>query len=187
MTYRPSPFAFRPRALSCAALVLLALGGTAQAASARPSNDARAQLGFGIDMAKRGLWREALFRFTEAEKLAPESPGILNNLAVAYEATGAFDKALDYYQRALKVSPTNRDLRNNYTRFIEFYQSFRGEKKKGPGGAPSFAPAGQKGQKGTPRPPSGRDAADPQPYPVPSAADPRSPSDLPTPPPPSPR
>ena len=71
---RPSPLAFRPRALSGAALCLLVLGGTAQAAPSRPSNEARAQLSFGVDMAKRGLWSEALFRFSEAEKLDPREP-----------------------------------------------------------------------------------------------------------------
>ena len=88
---------------------------------------ADAQLAFGIKMAKRGLWSEALFRFRQAERHEPGNPRMLNNLAVAYEALGQFDLALDYYQRALKASPADGDLRRNYSRFVEFYRNFRAE------------------------------------------------------------
>jgi Flp pilus assembly protein TadD len=80
---------------------------------------------FGVKMAQRGLWSEALFRFEQAQRQAPGDPRVLNNLAVAYEATGQFDKALASYQQALQAAPTNRELRRNYARFVEFYQSFR--------------------------------------------------------------
>jgi Tfp pilus assembly protein PilF len=83
------------------------------------------QLSFGVQMAKRGLWSEALFRFRQAEKTEPGNPRVLNNLAVAYEAVGLFDEALETYKAALKADPANRELRRNYARFIEFYQSFR--------------------------------------------------------------
>lgn len=84
-----------------------------------------AQLAFGVDMAKRGLWSEALFRFKQAERSMPQNPRILNNMAVSYEALGQFDKALDYYQRAIKTDRGNQDLRRNYSRFIEFYRAFK--------------------------------------------------------------
>lgn len=83
------------------------------------------QLGFGVQMAKRGLWSEALFRFRQAEKNQPGDPRVLNNLAVAYEAVGLFEQALEAYKRALKADPANRELRRNYARFIEFYQAFK--------------------------------------------------------------
>lgn len=86
-----------------------------------------AQLAFGIKMAKRGLWSEALFRFQQAERITPGNPRMLNNMAVAYEALGQFELALDYYQRALKASPSDGDLRRNYSRFVEFYRNFRAE------------------------------------------------------------
>ncbi|HEX9736892.1 MAG TPA: tetratricopeptide repeat protein [Thermoanaerobaculia bacterium] len=86
-----------------------------------------AQLAFGIKMARRGLWSEALFRFQQAERREPGNPRMLNNMAVAYEALGQFDVALDYYQRALKASPADGDLRRNYSRFVEFYRNFRAE------------------------------------------------------------
>lgn len=118
-----------PTSLTLSLLALASLAPAPAAAAPSSADQAQAQLSFGIDMARRGLWREALFRFREAERLNPDHVGILNNMAVAFEATGEFEKALDYYQRALKVAPARRDLRNNYARFVEFYQSFRGEKK----------------------------------------------------------
>ncbi len=90
-----------------------------------PLTAADDQLSFGVDMAKRGLWSEALFRFRQAEKAEPGNPRVLNNLAVAYEAVGLFEEALETYKAALKADPANRELRRNYARFIEFYQSFK--------------------------------------------------------------
>lgn len=86
---------------------------------------AEAQMRFGVQMAQRGLWNEALFRFRQARRMNPNNPRILNNLAVAYEAVGLFEEALQAYQEALRLDPGNRDLRRNYGRFVEFYQNFR--------------------------------------------------------------
>ena len=97
-------------------------------AKAPKAPDVDTQIEFGVKMAKRGLWNEALFRFRQASHLRVDDPKILNNVAVAYEATGQYDAALETYQRALKVSPGNRDLRANYSRFVEFYQSFKPDK-----------------------------------------------------------
>lgn len=120
----------------CAAAVLLAatlptLPACAGSSRANPSANAAAQLAFGVNMARRGLWDEALFRFHEAEKLEPGNPRVLNNLGVAYEAVGEFDKALDHYQRALKAQPNSQEMKANYARFVEFYQSFKGNKEGG--------------------------------------------------------
>lgn len=125
------------------ALVLPCLLLAACGANANP-NQVASQLGFGVDMARRGLWSEALFRFQQAERLEPQSPRVLNNLAVAYEATGEFDKALDYYKRALQISPDNREARANYSRFVEFYQGFRAQEQRAqgaPGATEGTAPA----------------------------------------------
>jgi Tfp pilus assembly protein PilF len=113
-------------------------------ASADVSGSASQQLAFGVSMAQRGLWSEALFRFERAHRLDPSSFRVLNNLAVAYEANGRFDEALATYRRALAIDPANRDLRRNYARFVEFYQSFRpeaAEEEAGAAGAPAPAPA----------------------------------------------
>jgi Tfp pilus assembly protein PilF len=119
------PFRVRTLILSLP-LILVACGG----GYGRPDS-ANSQLSFGVDMAKRSLWSEALFRFHQAERLDPDNPRVYNNLAVAYEATGDYKKALEYYQKALKKSPDSRDLRANYARFVEFYQGFKPDETKG--------------------------------------------------------
>ena len=90
--------------------------------------EAKAQLGFGVDMAKRGLWNEALFRFEQVKKLRPSDPKALNNLAVAYEAVGRFDDAEVLYREAEKIAPANRDIKKNFARFREFLNQFRAKK-----------------------------------------------------------
>lgn len=116
------------------ALACLTLVGPASAAKRSKDGTRRVtadeQLAFGVDMAKRGLWREALFRFQRARQLEPGQPRVLNNLAVAYEAVGEFETALDHYKMALQADPGNRDLKKNYARFVEFYQSFKPEGEK---------------------------------------------------------
>jgi len=87
------------------------------------------QLAFGVDMAKHGLWSEALFRFHQAESLDPNNPRIQNDLAVAYEAAGDYDRALESYKKGLKLDPNSRELRANYARFVEFYQGFKATDK----------------------------------------------------------
>jgi tetratricopeptide (TPR) repeat protein len=111
------------------ALALLACGS-----SHRSPTTAESQLRFGVDMAKRGLWSEAFFRFQQAQRLqGGADPKVLNNLAVASEALGKFDQALDYYKQALQLAPGDPEAKANYDRFVSFYESFRarGEDKEG--------------------------------------------------------
>ncbi|HEX4961169.1 MAG TPA: tetratricopeptide repeat protein [Thermoanaerobaculia bacterium] len=148
-------------------------------------NQSSAQLAFGVDMARHGLWKEALFRFQEAEKLDPENPRIQSNLGVAAEAAGQFDKALGYYQKALRLAPNDKGIRTNYTRFVEFYQGFKGQKDTKKGSltmpAPSKPPAPAKPEAGAvpPAPPPPNPAAPPQAAPAPK---PSTPEDTPPPP-----
>lgn len=101
------------------------LGLVPEAGRAEQKKEAGSQLQFGVDMARRGLWNEALFRFKRALVSRPGDAEVLNNIAVAYEALGLFEEALESYKAALEASPDNRDLRANYSRFLEFYQSFK--------------------------------------------------------------
>jgi tetratricopeptide (TPR) repeat protein len=117
-------------------LLLLVLGGAGCASTSRGgAPESRAQVAFGIDMARRGLWSEAVFRFEQARGEHPADFRVLNNLAVAYEAVGRFDDALATYREALRLAPGDRNLRQNSSRFFEFYQSYR------PGGATAPAAA----------------------------------------------
>lgn len=101
------------------------LAAVSPALAADSAKSPKTQLDFGVDMAKRGLWSEALFRFQQAERQLPGDARVLNNMAVAYEALGQFEKALERYQSALKTAPNDRDVRRNYSRFVEFYRAFK--------------------------------------------------------------
>jgi Tfp pilus assembly protein PilF len=118
--------------------------GSTQAGSGSGTDNAEAQLKFGVQMARQELWSEALFRFHRAAKLDPRNPRVFNNLAVASEATGSFEEALEYYREALKLDPNNRTLRGNYSRFVEFYRSFKPEEEN-PEGASAEAGQGEGG------------------------------------------
>ncbi|HVS03737.1 MAG TPA: tetratricopeptide repeat protein [Thermoanaerobaculia bacterium] len=91
---------------------------------------ARDQLSFGVSMAQEELWSEAYFRFQQADRLQPQDPRVLNNLAVASEALGRFEQALDHYRQALALSPNDADLRHNYDRFVGFYEAYRAREEK---------------------------------------------------------
>lgn len=111
-----------------AALVVSSASGVAWGGPQKAPT-AKEQVDFGVKMASRGLWSEALFRFQQASRLDPSNADILNNLAVAHEALGMFDEALEYYRKALELDPSNRGIRGNYSRFVEFYQSFKPAEK----------------------------------------------------------
>lgn len=101
------------------------LSGCASTGGVGVPHGADDQLDFGVRMAQRGLWSEALFRFEKALELDPGNPKVLNNVAVALEAAGRYDEALEAYRKALEVSAGNRELQSNYARFLDFYESFR--------------------------------------------------------------
>ncbi len=115
-------------------LLLGALLCISTVATAKPKTKpvtVKEQMLFGVDMAEQELWSEALFRFRQAELIGGGTAAVYNNIAVAYEALGGFEKAREYYLKALEVdtvkSKTSSNLRRNYSRFIEFYQSFQPE------------------------------------------------------------
>lgn len=138
--------------------VLLALALAACGGHGRPEDPA-SQLAFGVEMARRGLWSEAYFRFEQAARLDPGSSRIANNLAVAAEALGRFEEAQKHYQEALRQDPGNAELKRNYARFIEFYQAYqrREEEGAGEGGTPAADAGGGEGS----QPEGGRPQGDP--------------------------
>jgi type IV pilus assembly protein PilF len=82
-------------------------------------SDAKAQVEFGISVAQRGLWREAIYRWEKATELDPTYVAAFNDLAIAYEHEGQLDKARKAYEKAIELEPNNTQVRQNYELFKE--------------------------------------------------------------------
>jgi Flp pilus assembly protein TadD len=101
-------------------VVFLALAVAVPVAADRRS-DAKEQVTFGIAVAQKGLWKEAVFRWERAVEIDPSYAQAWNDLGVGYEQTGRFDDARKAYERALQLDPNNTFIRNNYDLFREIY------------------------------------------------------------------
>jgi Tfp pilus assembly protein PilF len=88
-------------------------------ARADARSDAKKQVEFGISVAQRGLWREAIYRWERATKIDPSYAAAYNNLAVAYEHEGEFDKARTAYEKAVELDPENALVKQNFELFKE--------------------------------------------------------------------
>jgi Flp pilus assembly protein TadD len=97
--------------------------------SADQRSDAKEQVEFGIQVAQRGLWREAIYRWERATQLDPTYAPAFNNLAVAYEHEGQLDKARAAYEKAVELDPNNEMIRQNFDLFKEIND--RAAKKDG--------------------------------------------------------
>ena len=100
-------------------LVCVVAAGVPIAAEADERSDAKAQVDFGIAVAQRGLWLEAIYRWERASKIDPSYAAAWNNLGIAYENQGSFDKARDAYEMALDLEPDNLNIQQNYDLFRE--------------------------------------------------------------------
>ena len=105
----------RSRALLAACI--LALATVPLAADAR--DDARRRVEFGITVAQRGLWREAIFQWERAVEIDPTYAAAYNNLAIAYEHEGELTKARAAYEKAQELDPGNALIKQNYELFKE--------------------------------------------------------------------
>jgi len=121
----PPSVRHRRRAPALGFVLSLAVSFSGCASSPEAANQASDQKAYGAKMAQRGFWREALFRFERAARLAPDDPEILNNLAVACEATGETARALAAYKKALELRPDDSRIKRNYARFAEYYTSLQ--------------------------------------------------------------
>jgi Tfp pilus assembly protein PilF len=99
------------------AVCLVSLGTVPALADAR--GDAKAQVEFGVNVAQKGLWREAIYRWERAVEIDPTYAAAFNNLAIAYEHEGQFEKARKAYERATELDPNNAMIRQNYDLFRE--------------------------------------------------------------------
>jgi type IV pilus assembly protein PilF len=113
------------------ALVAALLGSVAATpAYADARSDAKSQVEFGINVAQRGLWREAIYRWEKAVELDPTYAAAYNDLAIAYEHEGQLEKARKAYEKALEIDPNNSQIRQNYELFKEINDRTSGEKEK---------------------------------------------------------
>lgn len=99
--------------------IVLAVVSAGPAAAADVRKDAKAEVEFGINVAQRGLWREAIYRWERATQMDPNYAAAFNDLAIAYEHEGQLEKARKAYERALELDPNNAQIRQNYELFKE--------------------------------------------------------------------
>ena len=123
--------------LSFAASVFL----LSSSALADGEKDAKKEVAFGIDVARRGLWQEARFRFEQAAALNPDSASAFNNLGVTLEQQGEFEKARAAYERALQLDPKNISVQQNYDLFREADEKRNKKLKKDAPAKPKESPA----------------------------------------------
>jgi Tfp pilus assembly protein PilF len=116
------------------AVALVALAPIALAAESPERNDARSdaksQVEFGIKVAQNGLWNEAAYWWDKAVKSDPTYAAAWNNLAIAYEQQGEFDKAREAYEKAVELEPKNLLIRNNYDLFKELNERSKRRKDR---------------------------------------------------------
>jgi Flp pilus assembly protein TadD len=92
---------------------------SASPAAADARSDAKEQVAFGIAVAQRGLWREAIYRWERAIEIDPTYASAFNDLAIGYEHEGQLDKARKAYEKALQLDPDNLQIRQNFELFKE--------------------------------------------------------------------
>ncbi len=113
---------------------------------------------FGAEAAQQGLWREAVFRWEKILKDHSDNARLHNNLAVAYESLGQFERARKEYEEARRLDPDNKDIRDNVESFQELCKTVKGCGAEAGGAAPGpAAPV-----------PVASPAAEPSPAPEPS-------------------
>ncbi len=104
------------------ALMTAAEGNTTSAGAGKKD-----LLRFGAEMASRGNWREARFRWQLVAEKRPEDARIQNNLAVASEALGDPDAAGVHYERALSLAPGDPRILDNQIQFDRFWRQDTGD------------------------------------------------------------
>ena len=80
------------------------IAAVAMPAAAGKKGDQQQLLGFALNMARKGNWREARFRWEQALSNAPQDPYVMNNLAVSLEAMGDSIGARAMYSEAGALS-----------------------------------------------------------------------------------
>ncbi|HZP46941.1 MAG TPA: tetratricopeptide repeat protein [Vicinamibacterales bacterium] len=107
-----------PIVVASVGVALSAVPALADSAT-KSRGQARSEVEFGMQVAQRGLWREAIYRWEKAAELDPTYAAAFNDLAIAYEHEGQLDKARKAYEKALELDPNNSQIRQNYELFKE--------------------------------------------------------------------
>ena len=84
-------------------------------------------LRFAAEVAEKGLWREALYRWRKILRHRPDDPRLHNNVAVAFEATGDFEAAREHYERALALEGAEDEIAGNFSLFASAQSLIEGE------------------------------------------------------------
>lgn len=102
-----------------ALLAALLVAATAVPLAADARDEAKKHVEFGIVVAQRGLWREAIFQWERAVEIDPTYAAAYNNLAIAYEQEGELNQAREAYERAIELDPDNAMIQQNFELFKE--------------------------------------------------------------------
>ncbi len=103
-----------------ALLVALLLSLPAAPPFADARGDAQKQVQFGIAVAQRGLWREAIYRWERAAQLDPHTRRLRTTSRLRYEHEGELDQgARRLREGASSSSPAMRLIKQNYELFRE--------------------------------------------------------------------
>lgn len=114
------PSRWSKRAVAAVVIAVCALVFTTPLSADRRS-ESKEQVQFGIELAQKGLWKEAEFRWEKAVELDPTYSSAWNNLGIAYEQQGKFPDALKAYEKAKSLDPKNTYIQQNYDLFREIY------------------------------------------------------------------
>ncbi|MBN2134398.1 MAG: tetratricopeptide repeat protein [Acidobacteria bacterium] len=90
---------------------------TSCASKATLDTDYELNLKFGNELAKGSLWKEAIIRWENGLKMKPNDARFHNNLAIAYENEGNYEKAEYHYKKAIQLNPTNEIIQMNWESF----------------------------------------------------------------------
>ncbi len=97
--------------------IVTAICLTALLLSACSVQKVHTEMRFANQLAEKGLWKEARYRWEKLLKDNSNSAALLNNLAVSMEQLGQRKQAEELYRKALAISPGNTTIQRNFEHF----------------------------------------------------------------------